>query len=280
VNPSKEIDRARLGLSKSLMASPCERKGAYGEWVRDDQGRRLDFAMPERVTFGSAVDEAVAFILWHELKGSTYKPDDAVDAGMTFARGKKGWEIVEDKATFRVQLVNAVTLYLREDDGLAHILSLRDENIRLQGDDGRTLKAPPDLIGTPDILTDRRIVDVKTSGRKYTEAKFRESPEMPVYTELYAAEFGFLPEYLAYQVYVRVARPYWQWIEVPASPRHVELSRIHAARWRAGLATGDINLFAFDAAFCGDCPFAKPIPEVGFEGCPVGLAVNEEAQAE
>jgi hypothetical protein len=261
------------------MGSPCERKGAYGEWIRDDQGRRLDFAMPERVTFGSAVDEAVSFILWHELHESQYRPEDAVDAGMTFARGKKGWEIVEDKATFRVQLVNAVTLYLREDDGLAHILSLRDENIRLQGDDGRTLKAPPDLIGTPDILTDRRIVDVKTSGRKYTEAKFRESPEMPVYTELYAAEFGFLPEYLAYQVYVRVARPYWQWIEVPASPRHVELSRIHAARWRAGLATGDINLFAFDAAFCGDCPFAKPIPEVGFEGCPVGLAVNEEAQA-
>ncbi len=279
MTPSKEIDRARTGLSKSLMASPCERKSAYGEWVRDDQGRRLDFAMPERVTFGSAVDEAVAFILWHELNDSAYRPEDAVAAGMNFARQKKGWEIVEDKATFRVQLENAVTLYLREDDGLAHVLSLRGENIRLQGDNGRTLKAPPDLIGTPDILTDRRVIDVKTSGKRYTEAKFRGSPEMPVYAELYTAEFGFLPEFLAYQVYVRVTKPYWQWIEVPASPRHIDLSRIHAARWRKGLATKDIDLFAFDAAFCADCPFANPIPDVGFEGCPVGLAVNEEIAA-
>jgi hypothetical protein len=291
---SKEIDRARLGLSKSLMSSPCERKSAYGEWVRDDAGRRLDFAMPERVTFGSAVDEAVAFILFHELNGSAYKPADAVKVGIKSVRNKKGWALIEDPATFRVQVENAVTLYLRPheaqdpenararvvaDDGLARILALRDENIRLQGDNGRTLRAAPDLIGTPDIITDRRVIDVKTSGKRYSETKFRQSPEMPVYAELYASEFGVLPEFLAYQVYVRVAKPYWQWIEVPASSRHIELSRIHAARWRKGLATKDIDLFAFDPAFCGDCQWAQPIPEVAFEGCPVGLLINEEAAA-
>lgn len=292
--PSKEIDRARSGLSKSLMSGPCERKSAYGEWIRDEDGRRLDFPMPERVTFGSAVDEAVSFILYHELHDSIYAPSAAVTAGMNAARSKKGWEIVEDKATFRVQLENAVDLYLRPheaadpenprgkimaDDGLARVLALRDENVRLQGDNGRTLKAPPDLIGTPDIITDRRVVDVKTSGKRYSVAKFRQSPEMPVYTELYAAEFGVLPEYLAYQVYVRVTKPYWQWIEVPASSRHIELSRIHSARWRKGLATKDIDLFAFDAQMCAECPFSKPIPEVDFAGCPVGLLVNEEAAA-
>ena len=277
--PDKGIDPKRVGLSKSLFSSPCERKSAYGEWIRDKDGRRLDFPMPERVTFGTAVDEAVTFILYHELNDSIYVPSAAVNAGMDAARKKSGWEIVEDKETFRVQLENAVTLYLREDDGLAHVLSLRDENIRLQGENGRTLKAPPDLIGTPDIITDRRVVDVKTSGKRYIESKFRQSPEMPVYAELYAAEFGVLPEFLAYQVYVRVTKPWWQWIEVPATTAHVELSRIHAARWRKGLATKDIDLFAFDAGFCGDCGFSKPIPEVGFAGCPVGLLINVPEEA-
>jgi len=275
----KSIDRARVGISKSLLTSPCERKGAYGEWVRDEQGRRLDFPMPEKVTFGTAVDESIGFILYHELHDNTYTARDAVTVGIKAAQAKSGWALIEDIDTFRVQVENAVTLYLREDDGLARILSLRDENVRLQGDNGRTLKAQPDLIGTPDIITDRRVIDVKTAARKYDETKFVRSPEMPVYTELYAAEFGYLPDFLAYQVYVRVQKPYWQWIEVPATGRHVDLSRIHAARWRAGLAAGDINLFAFDASFCGDCPWSKAIPEVGFEGCPVGLAVNEQENA-
>lgn len=292
--PDKGIDRSRVGLSKSLMASPCERKAAYGEWVRDEKGARLDFPMPERVLFGSAVDEAVSFILYHELNDSIYAPNNAVKVGMEAARKKNGWDAIEDKETFRVQVENAVDLYLRpheapdpdnprgrimSNDGLARVLVLRDENIRIQGDNGRTLKAPPDLIGTPDIITDRRIVDVKTSGKRYSEAKFRHSPEMPVYAELFAAEFGVLPEFLAYQVYVRVQKPYWQWIEVPASSRHVELARIHAARWRKGLATKDIDLFAFDATYCAECPWANPIPEVAFEGCPVGLLVNEEVAA-
>jgi hypothetical protein len=276
---SKEIDRGRVGISKSLMTSPCERKAAFGEWIRDADGRRIDFPMPERVTFGTAVDEAVTYILYHELNGTTYQPSDAVTAGMAAARSKKGWELVEDKETFRVQLENAVTLYLREDDGLAHILSLQGENIRLQGDNGRTLRAAPDLIGTPDIITDRRVVDVKTSGKRYSESKFKQSPEMPVYTELYASEFGVLPEFLAYQVYVRVTKPWWQWVEVPATAGHIELSRIHAARWRKGLATKDIDLFAFDAQFCSDCPFSKPIPEANFEGCPVGALINAEEAA-
>lgn len=290
----KGIDRSRVGLSKSLMSSPCERKAAYGEWVRDEQGARLDFPMPERVLFGSAVDEAITFILYHELNDSIYAPSAAVKAGMDAVRKKKGWDEVEDKETFRVQLENAVGLYLRpheapdpdnprgritSNDGLARVRALGGENIRLQGDNGRTLKAPPDLIGTPDIITDDGVIDIKTSGKRYTAAKFRQSPEMPVYTELFHAEFGVLPEYLAYQVYVRVQKPYWQWIEVPASPRHIELSRLHAARWRKGLATKDIDLFAFDPGFCAECPFANPIPEVAFEGCPVGLAVNEEVAA-
>lgn len=290
----KGIDRSRVGLSKSLMTSPCERKAAYGEWVRDEKGARLDFPMPERVLFGSAVDEAVTFILYHELNDSIYAPSAAVKTGIDAVTRKKGWELIEDRATFRVQVENAVDLYLRPheaqdpenprgrimaDDGLARVLAISAENVRLQGDNGRTLRAEPDLIGTPDIITDRRVVDIKTSGKRYSVAKFRQSPEMPVYTELYAAEFGVLPEFLAYQVYVRVTKPYWQWIEVPASSRHIELSRLHAARWRKGLATKDIDLFAFDPGFCAECPFANPIPEVAFEGCPVGLLVNEEAQA-
>lgn len=277
--PDKSIDRARVGISKSLMTSPCERKGAYGEWVRDQDGRRLDFPMPERVTFGSAVDEAVTFILYHELHDSRYARQDAVAAGMRAAMGKSGWGLVPDVAAFRSELEHAVSNYFIEPDGFARIEALRGENVRLQGDDGESLRAEPDLIGTPDVLTDRRVVDVKTASRRYGPEKFRQSAEMPVYALLFTAHFGYLPDSLAYQVWVRTQRPYWQWIEVAASTLHVELARLHADRWRRGLATNDISLFAFNAAFCADCPFALPIPEVSFGGCPVGLLVNEDKES-
>jgi hypothetical protein len=274
----KRIDPARVGLSKSLMTTPCERKGFYGETVRDANGRRLSFPLPERVTFGTAVDDAVAYILHHDRSDEPWLVEDAVRVGMDGAKAQKGWPLVTDPETFEVQVTNAVSLYCSQPDGLARIRALYPENVRLQGDDGRSLRAG-DVIGTPDILTDRRVIDVKTWGRNDGERKVWKSPEMGLYAYLFAAEAGAIPETVAYQAYIRVTKPYWTWIEVAASVELVDFGRETAAHWRALLEIGRPELFTTDTTYCGDCPFRQPMPEVGHEGCAVGRLVPIEEKA-
>jgi hypothetical protein len=87
---SKAIDPKRVGMSKSMMTSPCERKAFFGETVRDAEGRRLSFPMPERVTFGTAVDEAVAYIVWHDRQKEPWSIDQAVRVGTGRRRGPEG----------------------------------------------------------------------------------------------------------------------------------------------------------------------------------------------
>jgi len=275
--PSHEIDNARVGLSKSLMTTPCHRKGFYSETVRDARGARLRFPMPEKVTFGSAIDEAHAYIVWHIREDRPWTAWEAVEAGLArAARDAGSWALVEDRDTFRRQVDNAITLFLSQPDGLAR-LEPEIAGIRAQGNEGESLRAD-DVIGTPDyLLADGSVLDVKTSHAKYGEWKFTRSPEMPVYAYLATAEAGVLPPRLIYQVYVRVQKPYWQWIEVEATPAHVLLGKVHAAHWRAALAAGNPDVFAFDTTYCADCPFAQPIAEVGFAGCEVGLLIHEEA---
>jgi hypothetical protein len=82
----KAIDNGRVGLSKSLMTTPCERKGFYGETVRDADGKRLRFAMPEKVHFGSAVDSAHLEIVYAASQGKEPDLDLAIEKGMERAR--------------------------------------------------------------------------------------------------------------------------------------------------------------------------------------------------
>lgn len=275
---SKAIDPTRVGLSKSLMTTPCERKAWYGESVRDERGRRLSFPLPERVTFGTAVDEAVTYILYQDSHGLPYSAADALALGLDAAKGAKGWPLVDDPDTFAVQVENALTLYLTQPDGIARVRALYPENVRLQGDNGRSLGAG-DVIGTPDIMTDRRVVDIKTWGRNDGEKKVWKSPEMGVYAYLYTAEHGALPETVGYQAYIRVSRPYWTWIEVPATAALVDFGRETAAHWRALLELGRPELFATDTTYCHDCPFRVALPEYGHDGCAVGRLVPIEENA-
>lgn len=273
---TKAIDPARIGLSKSLMTSPCQRKGFYGETVRDESGRRIRSAMPERVHFGSAVDSAHAYIVERIRDGLSWSVEAALAVGQA-AVANAVWAVPQTDVeweVFDVQLENALNLFVSHPDGLARIDAT---DIRIQGDNGRSL-AVDDVIGTPDyLLADGSVLDVKTSGRVYTAGKFIESAEMPIYAYLAASESGVIPPRLIYQVYVRTMKPYWQWLEVPGTSAHVALGRYHAAHWRKGLALGDADLFAVDLKFCGDCPFAAPLPEYGFTGCAVGMAGREAA---
>jgi hypothetical protein len=277
----KAIDPARVGLSKSLMTSPCHRKGFYQETVRDEKGWRLRFPMPEKVLMGSAVDSAHSYIAWHLREGRPWTRDAAVREGLKRARSdEQSWSLLsdEDEEIFHRQLDNAIHLFMISPDGLERFRA-EIPGIRIQGNEGESLRAD-DVIGTPDyLLADGSVLDVKAAGQRYSEAKFWRSPEMPVYAYLAASESGVIPPRLIYQVYVRVGKPYWMWLEQPGTPELVSLGQVHAAHWRAALAAGNADLFAFDPTFCGDCPFANPIPDVGFEGCPVGLLQPKEAAA-
>ncbi len=264
----KAIDPARVGLSKSLMTNPCERKGWYSEHVRDADGKRLHFAMPEKVHFGSAVDSAHLEIVYAASQGKEPDLDLAVEMGMKRARLGNSSEDI-DWETFEVQLRNAMTLFLRDPNGLARIPL---EGIRFQGANGQSLHAD-DVIGTPDyLLGDGSVMDVKTAKRKKTLNDFWRSAEMPLYAYLATAEHGVLPPKLIYQVYVRVTKPYWDWLEVPGVTTLVALGKMHANHWRA-LLTQPVDTAAFDTTFCSDCGFRDAIPEIGYAGCEIGQSM-------
>lgn len=280
----KAIDGARVGLSKSLMTSPCERKSAYGEFVRDAQNRRLRFPMPERVLFGSAVDTAIGYIAWHMREDGEWKMDKAIELGLDRAHDQESSEEI-DWPTFNVQLENALAFFVETPLGRPGLHTPIDwlyqhtgeAGFRIQGDDGRTLRAG-DVIGTPDFMC-RHVIDVKTTSRRYSDDKFTNSAEMPVYALLYAEEHdGTLPESLIYLVYHRVSKPYWDVYEERATADHVALGRLYANRWRKGLATGDPEAFAFDTKFCGDCGFRNAIPEANFPGCAVGALIPDKLE--
>lgn len=271
----KAIDGARVGLSKSLFTTPCERKGWYSEHVRDASGKRLRFPMPEKVHFGSAVDSAHLEIVYAASQGKEPDLDLAVEKGME--RATSGlWPADDpiDLETFEIQLRNAMTLFLRSENGLSRIPL---DGIRFQGANGQSLHAD-DVIGTPDyLLGDGSVMDVKTTGRKYSPSKFWQSAEMPTYAYLAAAEHGVLPPRLIYQVYVRNVKPYWDWLEQPGLTGLISLGKAHAAHWRALLGQ-DVDMASFDTTWCGDCGFRDAIPDL-HDGCAIGQSVPELEEA-
>lgn len=278
--PSKEIDGARVGLSKTLMTTPCALKGYYGERVRDEHGRRLRFPMPERVTFGSAVDEAILYILWHDRDGLPWDVGTAVAMGMSRATTAEGWRLVPDMEAFHTQLDNAIWSYTTSPDGLVRMQALYGEGLLLQGNDGESLRAG-DVIGTPDAMTSRRVIDVKTWGRRKADpARLGDElaaaktvwggVEMAIYAYLFAKQNGEVPESVAYQAYIRSARPYWLWVEAPGTPELVGYGAATARRWRALLAADDPDLFTPDTTSCHDCGYRDALPQYGHDGCHVG----------
>jgi hypothetical protein len=265
----KAIDNGRVGLSKSLMTNPCQRKGWYSEKVRDADGKRLSFAMPEKVIFGSALDSAHLEIVYAASQGKEPDLELAAEKGMARARKSVASEPIDWKV-FEVQLRNGLTLFMRDPNGLSRIPL---DGIRFQGANGQSLRADEDVIGTPDyLLGDGSVLDVKAPLKRKSIKEFHRSAEMPLYTLLAAAENGVLPPKLIYQCYVRVTKPWWDWLEVPGTATLVALGRLHAAHWRAVLAV-DVDATSFSTDFCGDCGFREAIPEVGHNGCAVGQSI-------
>ncbi|MCC6311336.1 MAG: hypothetical protein IT345_10520 [Trueperaceae bacterium] len=238
--------------------------------------------MPEKVTFGRAIDAMHAYIIEMERDRGPGYWTITMAAALAMAAAEDdadSWALVEDKDTFAVQVSNALSLFASQPDGLARMRTRITPDLRIQGDNGRSL-THDDLVGTPDYYDEQGPIDVKTAARSYNASKFHQSAEMPVYALLWSAENGGeVPPLLAYQVYVRKSRPEWQWLEVPGTAAHIELGRLRANRWRKGLANGDYDLFAVDLNFCSDCAFKNPMPEVAHGGCAFGLAAEASHDA-
>ena len=283
--PSKAIDPGRVGISKSLLTTPCERKAYFGEVVRLPDGARMRFPMPARVHFGRAVDRIHADIVYAAATGNWPNLSDVrewTEAAVEEARqsyADEGWTEEVDLDEFGAEVGRSIDLFRTQPDGFERLKPYL-EGIKVQGDDGRSLRAG-DVIGTPDYILPDGILDVKTAERRYYPDKFTESAEMPIYAYLYREEFGRAPDRLAYQVYVRIQKPYWQWLELPGSDALADLGGRIADSWRKRLVIRDEDVFATDRRFCGDCPYVNPIPEVGFDGCTVGqLALAAQPQEE
>ncbi len=286
----KTIDPARTGISKSTLMTPCARKAFYTETVRDAQGRRLRFPMPEKVVFGTAIDYGHARLVWARLHDEPVDLGAVIDSAVTLALTQDCSESIED-AVFRLQVTTALrkltgelpnrTRVVRgqfvpdeEPDGFGGtpIERIPLDGLTVQGDNGRSLRWE-DVVGTPDY-DGPGVIDVKTSARAYGASRFWTKPEMPVYALLHTAEHGGeLPAFLAYHVYVRAAKPYWQWLSVPCPADYVALGQMHAAHWRAAMEVHEPDLFAVDLAYCGECPYREALPEYGHGGCAIGQAV-------
>jgi len=279
---SKAIDPKRVGISKSTIVATtlCARKGWYGETIRDTDGRRISVPMPERVLFGTALDEAIQLIIWNAREGVEIDGvivDEAIQEGLGAMASRPGAEEC-DPVAIEFELVIAVETFVHE---ILPTLSLK--YLRLQGDDGESLRHG-EFIGTPDILIlgdEPAIWDVKSSARSKA-ARDLWSPEMSHYAALYEGIYGSMP-LLGYLTWVRTKAPKWQVISMQSTPLHLQLANAHRAATKAVINATAVDALPFNTALCGSCEWKVAHPELGFGGCSIGQAVavmsgTEEAE--
>ena len=281
---SKAIDPKRTGISKSTIVATnlCARKGWYGETIRDSEGRRLSVPMPERVLFGTALDEAIQLVIWNVREGASLEIDfirtglidEAVQEGLGAMASRPGAEEC-DPVAIEFELVIAVETFVRD---ILPTLSLK--YLRLQGDDGESLRHG-EFIGTPDILIlgdEPAIWDVKSSARSKAVRDLW-SPEMSHYAALYEGIYGSKP-LLGYLTWVRTKVPKWQVISMQSTDLHIELATAHRAATKAAINTPTVDALPFNTALCGSCEWKVTRPELGFGGCSIGQAVAAMSETE
>ena len=281
---SKAIDPRRVGISKSLVTTTalCGRKGWFSEKIRLEDGSRLPFIAPERVAFGSALDEAILIIAEALRSGRPWDEDEVVNAGIEAVRARPTEEIEWD--IFEAQLRAAVKIFVY-DVIEPELVTFRD--VYLQGLDGESLKVEG-LIGTPDFIFRKwkgedggtMILDLKASARSKSTKDLR-SAEMAFYSYLWSRySSGELPG-VGYLTYVRTKRPTYQLITGKATADHLLLAEQYLAATKSVVARESVDDVAFSTSFCGSCEWRKPKPEVGFGGCSVGMLIaSDEKEAD
>ncbi len=288
VLPSKAIDPKRTGLSKStvLAASFCQRKAFYSENVRDANGARIQYPMPERVIFGVAVDTAsLALMAWYRegwvpQHGSTERAaliERAITLGFEAAADRDCSETIDWGAFHNELALSTFELCRLLDTGAVPLVGAS-----FQGLHGESLRYVDqrfgELIGTPDVITHDAdgsvfVIDVKAAARAKSESDLM-SAEMAYYTLLTRRVFSMPSnEYprVGYLVWVRSkTSPRWSFIHAKTGPVHEVLAEEYIeATLRAVQSTEAVG---FNTMMCKSCDWARPIEGV-FEGCTVGRAV-------
>lgn len=271
---SKAIDPKRVGMSKSVIVATnlCARKGWYSEAVRDDNGRRVSVPMPERVLFGTALDEAVQLVVWNVREGTTLSAElleEAVQEGLGAMASRPGAEDL-DPVLMEAELELALTKFVTD-----VLPTIPMDGLRLQGDDGESLR-DGDYIGTPDMLVlgdNPAVWDVKSSPRSKS-ARDLFSPEMAHYAALYHALYGALPV-VGYITWVRTKEPKWHVLGRQATTLHLALAQAYRSATRVALDATEVDSLPFNTAMCGTCEWKAHRPELNFGGCLVGQAVEE-----
>ena len=288
VLPSKAIDPKRTGLSKStvLAGSYCQRKAFYSESVRDENGARVQYAMPERVIFGVAVDvAALALMAWYR-EGWVPEHGSAERAALIERATTLGFEAAAERdckdtidwGAFHNELaLSTFELARLLDTGAVPLVGAS-----FQGLNGESLRyVDPvygELIGTPDVITYDTdgglfVIDVKASARAKGVGDLI-SAEMAYYTLLVrkalAMPAGEYPR-VGYLVWVRSkSTPRWSFIHGKTGPAHEVLAEEYVETTLR--AINSTTAVAFSTTMCGSCDWVRPIEGV-FEGCTVGRAV-------
>jgi hypothetical protein len=273
---SKAIDPKRTGISKSAIVAStlCARKGWFGEHIRTADGARISIPMPERVLFGTAVDEAISWLLYRVREGEPL--DDelvemAIEEGLGAMASRPGAEELDPIELGR-ELAIATHAFA---DEILPRFDLRKGATFLQGIDGESLR-DGEWIGTPDIIViDEKypaIWDLKTSPRSKS-ARDLWSPEMAHYAALYESLYGQLPK-IGYITWVRTKERKWQTIAMQAQPEHLALAQQHRAATKATLDALSPATLPFATALCGTCEWKHARPEYKFGGCMIGQSIE------
>jgi len=290
--PSKTIDPARKGLSKSTITAAdwCGRKAVYLEQVRDKDGKRVHAAMPERVHFGSAVDDATqSLMLWYDTDKRIRMEEISIAArnGVESVKGKQFTDAVDwDVFTEEVELATA--LFAEWLVTKAHQSLPLDQGLVTQGINGESLKVKlPQaglVIGTPDAIyapfTEHAVIlDIKTGQRAKSMLDLHGS-EMRFYAALYAKQFPDAP--LPRLALLSYSRPKvaWSLVMRQATPEDVALG-VLSAQVVAKSIKGKPEHATFNTQQCKSCQYAVPLPDYGFGGCEVGrMSLKEESNGE
>ena len=295
VQPGKAIDPARIGVSKTAVVATdlCERKGWYGENIRDENGRRVRHLMPERVHFGKALDVAVEALLWRFARA-----DGVVDivppleAGISSYLGNEfsdarlpGKEIEQELGNALEQLTADIA---HDEFGRSTVMvdgtvidftgalfqGLDGESLAVDLEDVMGKEGTQRFIGTPDFILPSphgdTILDLKSAARARTTTF---SSEMGFYSWL-ATAMGRRVARVGYIVWLRQKNPRWSVLIEPATSGLLDLGYRHAMR-TARVASSNLDQVGWHTTLCGSCEWKRPVE--GFTGCEIGRLIDVAA---
>ena len=288
---SKAIDPKRVGISKSLITSTalCNRKGWFAEKIRTSDGGRVPLIANERISFGSALDEAILSIVEKIRENQPWRIEEALALGVRAAMDRPNDGTI-DWGQFSDDLWAALVLF--QDDVLGGGIEeakIDFHGCLVQGIDGESIRVEhPEfgtVIGTPDFIISGKgrsngrdlVLDLKSSARAKSEKDLR-SPEMAFYAFLYAQKWGGDIPDVGYLTFIRSKTPRFQILFGEATADHLRIAEEFLKTTKFVVARETAEEVGFSTSLGRSCEWRKPNPTVGFDGCSVGLLMADQEE--